>query len=254
MDICCVLFFASSCQEHGIKGRHLATCTFPAYRNYDNPDADEVFCPFPPSVNRNIDPDASGEPLDYMSYFVDDYLIDLSDNRIDTTDFFRQYMAGFLISTRETAVSVCRSDVPYATENKMCQMIRATELVEEEPVFNDAFQRLNYIDSTECTRESVRNLDNLRVLTYEDAVRCAFEGYTQENAINFPVCPDFRFDFDNTTFTFVSDIGMTNDVSANFSVDGAVRNYFEGGGGHFGRVHHDSSQITGATIYYNNQV
>jgi len=248
-----------SCDQHGRAGRHLATCTFPLYRNYENPDEDEVFCPFPPSVNMDINPNDTGVPLEYMSYFVDNYLLDLSDNQIDTTDFFRQYMAGFLISTRETALSVCRSDNPYFVDNRICQMIRATEIVKEEPVFTQSLQRLNYINSTTCT---TRNLGGIDVLTFQDAVTCSFNGYFQQNAVNFPVCPDFSFDVDNITFSFVADNGMTNDVSqttaTNFSVDGAVRNNFDGGDEdkHFGRVHYtpNSTEITGATVYYNNQV
>ena len=256
-----------SCHEHGRAGRHLATCTFPLYRDNENPDSDEVFCPFPPSVNMDIDPDAAGQPLEYMSYFVDDYLLDLSDNQIDTTDFFRQYMAGFLISTRETALSVCRSNDTDSVNDAMCQMILATEIVEDDLAFTDTLGRQQYQNSTNCTIEEtdrIQRMDGIRLLNYEDSVNCAFNGYDTSgplDANDFPNCPNIDFDADNVTnsvFSFVSGNGTTDisQIEANFSVDGAVRNRFEGLGGHFGRVYYapTSTHITGATVYYNNQV
>jgi len=226
-----------------------------------------VFCPFPPSVNKNIDPDASGEPLEYMSYFVDDYLLDLSDNRIDTTDFFRQYMAGFLISTRETALSVCRSDEIVSVNNNMCQMILTTEIVEKELAFTSTLDRQQYQGSTSCTMEAterIERMDGIRILNYEDSINCAFDGYNANgplDADNFPNCPNISFNANNVSnsvFSFVPGSGTTNvsQIDASFSVDGAVRNRFEGGVGHFGRVHYTptSTKITGATVYYNNQV
>ena len=209
--------------------------------------------------------DAVGRPLEHMSYFVDDHLIDLSDNVIDTTDFFRQYMAGFLISTRETALSVCRSDDTEFANNAMCRMILATEIVEDEQIFTDTVLRQQYQNSTFCTMsasQTIRNMSGIFILNYRDAVDCAFQGYSPPSASSFPNCPTIDFDVDNETFTFVSDSGMTTDISqtaANFSVDGAVRNNFDlplGGLSHFGRVYYapTSTQITGATVYYNNQV
>jgi len=248
-----------SCDQHGLFGRHLATCTFPLYRNNRRPHEDDVFCPFPPSVDINHN-DAFGQPLEYMSYFVDDHLIDLSDNQIDTTDFFRQYMAGFLISTRETAVSVCRSDDTNSVNDAMCQMIQATKTVQDKPAFTDTLLRQQYQNATNCTK---RDTQNTPVLSYLNAVDCAFENYSPPFVNSFPNCLTIDFDVDNQTFTFVSDSGNTTDVSqataANFSVDGAVRNKFDVpliSMSHFGRVHYTptSTQITGATVYYNNQV
>ena len=123
----------------------------------------------------DVNPDDTGEPLEYMSYFVDDYLIDLSDNQIDTTDFFRQYMAGFLISTRETALTVCRSDDTNFVNDAMCQMIQATKTVQDKPAFTDTLLRQQYQNATNCTK---RETQNTPVLSYLNAVDCAFEDYT----------------------------------------------------------------------------
>ena len=265
-------FFASSCNAHGQNGSHLATCTFPSYRNYGSPDDDDEFCPFPPSVN-SINRDSIGQPLEYMSYFVDEHLIDLSDNQIDTTDFFRQYMAGFVISTRETALSVCRSN-ETTFNSHMCQMIRATVIVEDNPTFIDTLDRQDYQNATNCTMRSsqnIRDTDNIALLTYVDTLNCSFDAYPMLAVNSFPHCPNF--DFDNDTVSFVP-VNRPIDVSQlaaaeGFRVDGAVRNRFEGDGvdgavhnrsegdSSFGRVHYappTSTQITGATVYYNNQV
>ena len=252
-----------SCDRHGQGGSHLATCTFPVYRDYGRPPRDKPFCPFPPSVNKNIDPGATGQPLEYMSYFVDDYLINLSDNQIDTTEFFRQYMAGFVISTRETALSVCRSNF---VNSSTCQMILASQIVEGKRTFTGTGLRQNYQNATNCTRlfsEGIKRINGKAVLSYWNAVGCAFQNYTPPWANNFPNCSSINFDADNETFSFVSNSGMMTDVSqitADFSVDGAVRNIFDrtivNGVSRFGRVHYApaSTQITGATVYYNNQV
>ena len=228
-----------------------------------------MFCPFPPSVDVTLDinvkdPDTIGQPLDYMSYFVDDYLMNLADNEIDTTDFFRQYMAGFLISTRETALSICRAGNIDSVNTDICQMILATELVRNVSTFIDSLPRQDYQRVSNCTKkvsDRIEEMDGIAVLSYQDAVECAFEDFFQPNDTDFPTCTGFTFqvDVDSETFTFVSD-NVDDDVSqieANFSVDGAVRDHFaEEGGGHFGRVHYapTSTQITGATVYYNNQV
>jgi len=189
-----------------------------------------------------------------MSYFVDDYLLHISDNQIDTTDFFRRCMAGFLISTHETALSVCRSNDNFVNSS-MCQMILATEIVEKELAFTDTVYRQQYQNSTNCTMLAIQGK---HVLTYVDALKCSFDdGDIPPDATSFPFCPDFIFDVDNETFAFVSGNGTTDaQIATNFSVDGAVRDRFDGFGGHFGRVHYTpiSTQMTGATVYYNNQV
>jgi len=256
-----------SCDQHGQDGRHLATCTFPLYRNNENPDEDDEFCPFPPSVNMDINPNDTGVPLEYMSYFVDDYLLDLSDNRIDTTDFFRQYMAGFLISTRETALSACRSNDTTSVNNNICRMSLGTEIVEDNLAFTDTLTRQQYQGSTGCTVNAtkiVSRIDGIPILNYEDSINCTFEGYDASgppNANDFPNCPNIDFiasNITNSVFSFLPGNG-TKDISqshTSFSVDGAIRNRFESGIGHFGRVYYapTSTQITGATVYYNNQV
>ena len=80
---------------------HLATCTYPEYRR-DVYYGDTPFCPYPPSVsvNKQLSIRAhQSEPLDMMSYFVDERLIEMADNE-DPVQFFREYMAGFVISKR----------------------------------------------------------------------------------------------------------------------------------------------------------
>ena len=221
-----------------------------------------MFCPFPPSVDVTLDIDDSdtvGQPLDYMSYFVDNHLIDLSDNKIDTTDFFRQYMAGFLISTRETALSVCRSYDTDSINTKICQMILATEIVQDNPVFTESLPRQVYENASNCTKDAINMRVGLGILSYQAAVGCSLEDSVSRSDTNdLPFCANYTFVIDNDTFSFMSDNG-TRDVSqivANFSVDGAVRDELEEGLNHTGRVYYapTSTQITGATVYYNNQV
>jgi len=262
------------CSEHGNDQRHLATCTFSETRGNRQPEEEDPFCPYPPNVAID-DSDNSAKPLDYTSYFVDDHLITLSDRRIDTTDFFRQYMAGFVISKHENSLSVCRTDdrvdsTDVDSNDAMCMMIGATPIVNNDPAFTSTSLRQQYLNISQCTEDGgrlTREIHGIPILTYGDAVGCAYRSlsvdYVFESGSNrYPECNNIGFN--NQSFLFTIDNNATVDVStmadSSFKVSGSIRQAADGiadlSSVYFGRVYApiSNTQITGATIYYNNQV
>jgi len=266
--------FVYSCSEHGNDQRHLATCTFSETRRNQQPEEEDPFCPYPPNVAID-DFGNTAKPLDYTSYFVDDYLITLSDRRIDTIDFFRRYMAGFVISKHENSLSVCRTDdrvnsTDADANDAMCMMIGATPIVDNDPTFTDTLIRQRYINTSQCTIDGsqvTRMIHGIPILTYGDAVGCVYRDlsvdYVFESGSNrYPDCNNIGFN--NQSFSFTIDSSTTTDVStmtdSSFRVSGSVRQAAESiadfSSVYFGRVYApiSNTQITGATIYYNNQV
>ena len=262
--IICVVF--CSCQLSARPGNHLPTCTYPFTRS-NNIQSDDEFCPYPPSVSIADDPPSTpGRPLDYISYYMDEHLISTAD-REDTVEFFRSYMAGFLISRRERAMSLCgtnyvrgEDDSMADTRDLMCMMYGATSQVQMERFFTDTQYRLNTIVDGDCP-----------LPLYSRVINCTISALVSDymNGSPYPDCNDIGFNITSNgnyteTFEFTiedatTDITMEDDV---FQVDGAVR---EAAGLHavpqghlstFGRRYFDfaDSDITGVTIYYNNQV
>ena len=244
---------------------HLPTCTYPFTRDNEI-QSDDLFCPYPPSVSiTNGTITLPGRPLDYISYYMDEHLIRTAD-QADTVEFFRSYMAGFLISKRERAMSLCGSDyvrgnddnITY-TKDLMCMMYRATPSVQTEEFFYNSTYRLN--PTVDIYDESC--LFNEMPL-HRTVVNCTISNltinYTSES--QYPNCSDIGFEIDSLNFTIentTTDITMEDDQ---FQVDGAVRESVafhavpHGYNSTFGRRHFDfaNSEITGVTIYYNNQV
>ena len=259
-------------------GNHLPTCTYPFTRDNEI-QSDDLFCPYPPSVSiadGTITP--PGRSLDYISYYMDEHLISTAD-QADTVEFFRSYMAGFLISKRERAMSLCGSDYVRGdddnipdTEDLMCMMYGATTSVRTEEFFYNSTYRLNAtvdIYGGSC-------LFNEMPL-HRTVVNCAISALAIDymNGSQYPDCNDIGFEInkrlnstsntyyvDSLDFTIedaTTDITMEDDQ---FQVDGAVRESVafhavpRGYPSTFGRRHFDfaNSEITGVTIYYNNQV
>ena len=261
---------AYSCSKHGENQRHLATCTFSETRGNREPDGDDPFCPYPPTVA--IDDDTT-KPLDYTSYFVDDHLIRLADRRIDTTDFFRQYMAGFVISKHENSLSVCRTDervnftMGADANDVMCMMIGATPIVNSNQAFTNTTFRQQYTNISNCTKEGsglTRMIHGIPILTHESTVNCAYQNlsmkYVFESGSNrYPECSNIGFDSQSLIFTVDnSATDVSTMVDSSFRVSGSARQAADAltDGFYVGRVYApiSNTQITGATIYYNNQV
>ena len=247
---------------------HLATCTYPFVRHniyYE----DSPFCPFPPSVSVTKEFPITAnwsEPLDMMSYFVDERLIEMADDG-DPVQFFREYMAGFVVSKRESAVSRCGS-IPYPGSNDitvndtMCYMLSTTPVVRTEPIFSDTIER--QYNLTQCT-------DDGSVISYEGAIFCVSPGlssYTDPNSGQYPICSNTILT--STTFgnTEHYSLSLTNTftnytmIDDSFEVDGAIRFSADmvdvPGDQLFGRVHapydDNNAEVIGATVFYNNQV
>jgi len=237
---------------------HLATCTYPNTRGavyY----GDTPFCPYPPSVSINhplpINPNDS-EPLDLISYFVDEHLMKTAENE-DTVQFFREYMAGFVISKRESAVSRCGvdpmvnidvDDFDVTLRDLMCLMISTTPVLRNESLFSDSIERQN-----------VYPRDFNIPITYENATsRSVFElenSYREKSTVQYPNCNDT---FLNSTMLML-DTSTINAmmIDNDFEVDGVIRQVSDiipvSGDQLVGRVYVPYSG-TGAIVYYNNQV
>ena len=243
------------CQETTLPSEHLATCSYPRTRGTVHYE-DTPFCPYPPSIpiteSLPIEADDS-QPLDFMTYYVDEHLLHLSDGRVDTTEFFRRYMAGFVISKRESAVSHCASkhvrdmnnDV-VDTRDLMCYMLSVNPVVQNESFFFDSVARQNMIDSdNEC-------------LSYQDAVQCASFSLIDQPRSVYPNCSNAMLI--GTNFVPSDDTFDASLVEASFRVDGAVRQASDTHevdqqdlvGRQYATIR--NTEITGATIYYNNQV
>ena len=284
-DLSCTYY--CSCNQSASDNNHLATCTYPNTRNNDIGSSD-LFCPYPPSVPLTDDPITRGKPLDYISYYMDQHLLDLADNQIDTIEFFRRYNAGFLISRHESAMSLCGSnyvrgvnDTMADTEDLMCMMFGTTPLVRAERFFNDSLYR---ITDTIINIDLNCIADHDQTPYYNTVVGCTIRDLTTEylDRPKYPECNEISLDIerilerdpddDDNEFRYVIDrlrLVVENETTnlslyngTIFRVDGAVRESAilytvpNGYNSTFGRQYAEfpNSDITGATIYYNNQV
>lgn len=203
---------------------------------------------------------------------MDEFLIGLTESdEVDSViDFFRKYMAGFLISKHETSTSVCETDYERGVNDNMadtgdllCMMYGTTESVRTEDFFTGPVYREPFFATppVNCTS----------VFRYESAVSCAFDGLNEMylNRPSYPDCNDISFDIDNTVngtiIRFMIDNNTTDistynsTINGAFQVDGAVREIVSSFAQNstFGRRHatfDNNADITGATVYYNNQV
>lgn len=206
-----------------------------------------------------------------MSYYLDEHLLRFITDQVETVDFFRKYMAGFLISKHETSLSVCGSDHVNNgmndeiadTGDLLCAMYGATESVQMEDFFTDTVYRQSLSSSIpECTERGI--------VSYLSAVSCALGNVTEEDLSKsmYPGCNNIGFNIDTSSADekigfavedTTTNVSMYSDTV--FQVDGAIRDSSLnripfGSDTTFGRRHAKlgSSNIAGATIYYNNQV
>ena len=149
-----VLFYYIAVLCFSCSESHLASCSFPGNTSFS---ADK-FCPYPPSISVTEPLPVmtnNSQPLEYVSYFVDEELIRLADRVFDTSDFFRRYMAGFVISTRENVVSHCGTDYvrnvndfgKLDTKDLMCMMLGFSPIVESDSLFTDTEFRRSVISN-----------------------------------------------------------------------------------------------------------
>ena len=273
--------FSCRCANTATPANHLATCTYPSTRDNELESNDD-FCPYPPSVRYTEDPITRGEPLDHMSYYMDEYLISLSESdEVDNTvDFFRKYMAGFLISTHETSMSVCGSDyvrdmddeLSADTGDLLCTMFGTTPVAREEDYFRDTVNRASTTVNNTATNCAIDGPPS-----YQAVVDCTVNNLINEypamNGSRYPECTNVNFQIERNpiadsvinTLRFVTENVTTNisrDVEGVFQVDGAIREVASanarpsGSTATLGRRYagFGNSEIRGATVYYNNQV
>ena len=198
-----------------------------------------------------------------MNFFVDDHLLEMAEDE-GTVEFFRRYMAGFVISKRESAISHCgalndNSNNSISITDLMCSMLSVTPVVRNEPLFGDSIARQEEMDDN-CFSRFI-GLEQ-RPLTYESTVTCSVSNlnymYNFLGPSQYPDCYNVTLhdtklllEQDNTTqFALIDN---------EFEVDGAVKQETEskrlGGIQPIGRMHAPyNTEMTGATIYYNNQV
>ena len=248
---------------------HLATCTYFSVRG-NIYYGETPFCPYPPTVSVTkqlpIEPDQS-EPLDLMSYFVDERLMEMADSE-DPVQFFREYMAGFVISKRESAVSHCGwnssadgIERPLSVEDLMCYMLSTTPVVQSELLFVDSIGRQDNISMSDCGR------DYDPLLTYSRVLSCLSHVYTYTDphtmAAQYPRCNDTVLNMissDSFVLSLTRNITDYAMIDNDFEVDGAVRQMSDSeivnGDNLVGRLYapYGGAEITGATVYYNNQV
>ena len=253
---------------------HLASCSFPNTRNNEYFSAND-FCPYPPSISVTEPLPVmanNSQPLEYMSYFVDEELMRFADKRFDTSDFFRRYMAGFVISKRENAVSHCgtnyvrtisNSGDDLDTKDLACLMLGFTPIVESNPLFTDTeFRqsiRSNLSQADECFSNTVMRDQQL---SYTETVGCLFfadliQAYSINSTVKYPNCNNISL---SDAYEVLVDRGVIEhaaNISGDFRVDGALRQVSDDLGANgdlVGRQNAPLTEITGATIYYNNQV
>ena len=253
---------------------HLASCSFPNTRNNEYFSADD-FCPYPPSISitESLPITANNsQPLEYMSYFVDEELIRLSDRVFDTSDFFRRYMAGFAISKRENAVSHCGTNYvrnisnivdQLDTKDLMCLMLGFTPIVESNQLFTDTEFRRSIISNlsqvNDCFSDAVMRDQQLN---YPETISCLFfanliQAYSLNSTVKYPNCNNISL---SDAYEVLVDGGVIEhvaNISGDFRVDGAIRQVSDDLNSNddlVGRQYASLTEITGATIYYNNQV
>jgi len=263
---------------------HLASCSFPNTRSNAYFTADD-FCPFPPSVSVTEPlPITNSQPLDHMNYFVDEYLMDYADNKIDTSDFYRRYMAGFVVSKHENLITHCganytRNVMSFGfnsldTKDLMCLMLGFTPIVESNSLFTDTESRQSLLTMLSQRDPCFENTFNSEKLDYIDTTGCMFfklvDAYRTNSTVKYPDCNSFSF---TDAYTFIvngSAVENVANISGDFRVDGAVRlasdnsraygfDSFVNAAGIsedelVGRQFAPLAEILGVTIYYNNQV
>ena len=232
---------------------------------------DSPYCPYPPSVsiNKSLPILANdSEPLDFMSYFVDEHLMEMAESE-GIVEFFRKYMAGFVISKRESAVSHCGlahsdSDIDDRLSGfLMCLMLSTTPVVRNESLFADSIARQEIMINDTCYNRSEH-----AVFTYQGTVECSLHRdltfrYNDPTIAQYPNCNNVTLDFitlsleENTITNFAM-------IDNNFEVDGIVRQTSDSATMNedelVGRIYApygrntENTEMTGATVFYNNQV
>ena len=204
-----------------------------------------------------------------MSYFVDEHLMEMAESE-DPVEFFRKYMAGFVISKRESAVSHCGSvNNNISTSDGdirdlMCFMFSTTPVVRSEPLFTDSVTRQYRIDDLQCSRYE-------SFLTYDTTVRCSADSVLYgsiseyENSGNVQTqylnCSNTVLNVNRFSFEPGQSTTSTMMIDDNFEVDGTIRYISDDvdivGDPIVGRIYApygSNAEILGATVYYNNQV
>ena len=246
------------------------------------------FCPYPPSISVTESlPITNSLPLDHISYFVDEYLIDFADNRIETSDFYRRYMAGFVVSTRENLLTHCgtnytrsvntSSSAFYAsldTKDLMCLMLGFTPIVESASLFTDTALRQSLITELSQNDMCFANTFNTEELNHVETTLCMFsrltDAYRTNSTIKYPNCNSFNLTNAYTFFVDQNTVINVANINGDFRVDGAVRlgsdfivahgpdSFVDASGVSeddlVGRQFASLTEILGVTIYYNNQV
>ena len=201
---------------------------------------------------------------------MDEHLLNVAEDEVDSTvEFFRKYMAGFLISRHETSTSVCGSDYERSQDNAtadtgdlLCMMFGATNTVRDNRFFTNTTERQTNASTLPLVCTVPINDNSSRIVPYSTALNCSFLNLNKqyENASRYPDCNDVMFINNATSISFMLD-SMTTDLTTaidGFQVDGGVRdtvsNYVVGASA-FGRRHAEiGDSEVGATIFYNNQV
>ena len=223
-----------------------------------------------------------------MSYFVDERLMEMAESE-DIVEFFRKYMAGFVISKRESAVSHCGSikngtndaDIP----GLMCFMFSTTPVVRSESLFADSITRQYIIDDSQRKNDTSFLTYDSMVTFFSDQLIYEYEnsGIVYAQYLN---CNNVAFNVNTLSFEIGQSTTNTMMIDNNFEVDGAIRHFSDDqgvgggdtGGGDaggedaggedaggedvrgeptVGRVYApygSNTEIMAATVYYNNQV
>ena len=245
----------------------MATCTYP-FTMVNQYYEDSPYCPYPPSVSINKSLpilEGDSEPLEFMSYFVDERLMEMAESE-GIVEFFRKYMAGFVISKHESAVSHCElvDDDDNIDNNRvgdsMCLMLSTTPVVRNEPLFADSIARQEIMINDSCYYGAI---ESDAIVTYKNTVECSLRDFNSTIA-QYPNCNNVTLDF--ITFSLEQN-AITNFamIDNNFEVDGMVKQavnptIIEGGNELVGRLYApygkntENMEMTGATVFYNNQV
>ena len=258
---------------------HLATCTNFIVR--DNVYYGESpFCPYPPSVSvtKQFPRPNQSDPLDLMSYFVDERLMEMAEDE-DPVQFFREYMAGFIISRRESAVSHCGVNTSTSLDNGidindldngidindlMCTMLSTSSLVQNDQfLFTDSMARQSIMDSTSQCYNRYHDV----VLTYLDTISCSVHVDVIANYENldtphtqYPICNNVIRELNSTTLSFEQNTTNFMSIDNDFEVDGTIRQTTDfiniEGDPLVGRLYapYNNDIEVGVTVYYNNQV
>lgn len=206
---------------------------------------------------------------------MDEYLIDFADNHIDTSDFYRRYMAGFVISNHENLITHCGVNYtrnvnmssstlfdPVDTKDLMCLMLGFTPIVESNPLFTNTLSRKSLISGLSRNEICFANSEDV---SYLDITGCMFhnlvDAYRLNSTVKYPLCNNISFTDD---YTFIVDRNavrnVTNISSGSFRVDGAVRLVsdfslaYDESDSFISRQFAPLLETVGVTIYYNNQV